>query len=288
MLKKIKVSGFFLGFFVLMLLAGMAIEAISLLLALFIHESGHIIAARLLGCKVEKLAIQPLGGYLHLDQLIDVQPATESRIALAGPMANLFAATIVMAGIPYSEGNYLVEYFIRANLILMAFNLFPALPLDGGRVLRARLVGWFSFYRATQIVITSGLLCGIFLMVAGVLIIISGSINPTVFAAGLFLLYNAYIEKKQLLVPIIRYVLGRQKSLRSSRLMIADTLVAAPGTRVNEVLKHIRPQKYYQVSVLDQGNKITGTLTEHQLLSQIMAGTGQRSLLDIVEAERKD
>lgn len=72
--------------------------------------------------------------------------------------------------------------------------------------------------------------------------------------------------------------------------MAADTLVAAPGAKVNEILKHIRPQKYYQISVLDETYGLAGTLTEHQLLRQILAGTGQSSLQEVVKGlgERKD
>lgn len=271
-----------------MLLLGQGREALCLVIALLIHECGHILVAKMLGCKIEKLSIQPLGGYLHLDQVIEVEPQTESKIALAGPMANLITVAITMAIIPYQNRSELLLYFIRVNMLLMGFNLLPALPLDGGRVLRAKLAGWFSFYRATKVVIASGYVCAAMLLVFGVLSLRQGSPNPTIFAAGGFLLYNAYVEKKQLLVPLIRYTLGRQKKLRNARFMAADTLVAGPGTRVNEVLKYIRPQKYYQITVLDDNYKITGLLTEHQLLRQIMEGTGQLSLEDVVSKERKD
>lgn len=286
MLKKIKVSVFFIGFFLFLIIFGFAVEAFSLLFALIIHEAGHILAAKALGCKVEKLLILPLGGYMQIDQLIEVQPQIENRIALAGPMANLLAIAVIIA---VSRPEHEISLsIIRANLTLMAFNLLPALPLDGGRVLRSRLAGWVSYYRATEVVIFSGGICGLLLFGLSIYGLLHGSPNPTLIAAGLFLLYNAYIEKKQLLVPLIRYVLRRQDSLRKSSLMSAHLLVAAPGTKVNEVLKHIRPQKYYQVSVLDNKYKICGTLTEHQLLKQITSGTGQMELLDVVDAERKE
>ena len=96
------------------------------------------------------------------------------------------------------------------------------------------------------------------------------------FAAGAFLLYNAYEERKRLLIPLIRYALGRKRSLQGATLLPALTLVAAPGAKVNEVLKHIRPQKYYQVSVLDEEYKLIGILTEHQVLDAIIAGAGGR------------
>ena len=278
----------FIVFFAFIFILGFVDEGVCLLLALLIHECGHIAAALALGFKVEKLSLQPLGGYLYLDQMLEVQPQSESRVALAGPMANLIALAAVMALVKYTEQSNFVAYFIRANLALMIFNLLPALPLDGGRVLRSRLTGWFSYYRATEIVIACGYVCGGLLLVFGAFTAFQANLNPTIFAAGVFLLYNAYVEKKQLLIPVIRYVLGRQKSLHGGKLMAAQVLVATPEAKVNEVLKHIRPQKYYQVSVLNKEQKISGTLTEHQLLRQIMAGTGQRTLLDVVEGERED
>ncbi len=104
------------------------------------------------------------------------------------------------------------------------------------------------------------------------------------------MLYNALVERKRLLVPLLRYVLARQKGLGKRELMPADTLVAPPGVKVNEVLKQIRPQKYYQVSVLDDTFAQAGTLTEHQLLRLILAGTGQSTLQQALEelAERVD
>jgi len=279
--KRFKVSWFFIGFFLLLLALGLAIEASALLLALILHELGHVIVAKVLGYKIEKLLLLPLGGYMYLDQLLEIQPQAEQKIAFAGPLANLLAVAVSMAVIRYSPENVLLYSFIRANLMLASFNLFPALPLDGGRVLRAWITGWFSFYRATKLVIASGTLCGIVLLALGVVGIVQGTPNPTVIAAGVFLLYNAYMEKKQLLVPMIRYVLGRQRSLRG-KIMSAQTLVAAPGAKVNDVLKHIRPQRYYQISVLDEGYCISGILTEHQLLNEILTGTGQNSLQDVV------
>jgi stage IV sporulation protein FB len=287
-MKRFKISIFFVVFFAALLAIGQVRETICLFLALIVHESGHIAAAKVLGCKVEKISIQPLGGYLYLDQLLEVQPNLEIRIALAGPAANLLTAAAAMALAPYSPQGY-VASFIRASLTLMAFNLLPALPLDGGRVLRGRLAGWTSFYRATKTVIACGFGCGMLLVLFAISQLLQRQPNPTVFAAAGFLLYNAWVERKHLLVPLVRYVLARQNSLRNRKLMAADTLVAPPGAKVNEVLKHIRPQKYYQISVLDETYALAGTLTEHQLLKLILAGTGQSSLQEAIKGlgERK-
>lgn len=282
-MKRWKVSWLFIGFFLFLLALGAVGEAVSLLLALAIHELGHIIVARVMGFKVEKLEILPLGGYMYLDQLMEFQPLAEERIALAGPLANLFAAACVMAALGHPQQDPFVGNFLRANFTLMAFNLLPALPLDGGRIFRARLNAFFSFYQATRTVIVTGSICGLLVFVLGGYMVLMGRPNPTVIAAGVFLLYNAYGERKRLLIPLIRYALSRQRHLQGAKLLSALTLVAAPGAKVNDILKHIRPQKYYQVSVLDEDFSIAGVLTEHQVLGEITAGAGQRQLRDVVK-----
>lgn len=286
-MKRVKISLFFLVYFGGLFALGQTMAALSLLAALFIHELGHIVVAKLMGCKIEKLAIQPLGGYLYLAELLAVQPACERRIALAGPAANLLTIAAVMALAP-EQGIF--SEFIRANFTLMAFNLLPALPLDGGRTLRGYLASWMSYYRATKTVIASGTACGFVLLVLALVRLWRGDLNPGLFAAAGFMLYNAWVERKRLLIPLLRYVLARQKGLQNRKLMAADTLVASPGAKVNEVLKHIRPQKYYQVSVLNEQYGLAGTLTEHQLLQLILAGTGQSTLQEAVKGliERTD
>ena len=281
-MKGLKISLFFYLFFAALLALGYVRETVSFLLALVIHELGHVLVAKAQGCKITRLAIQPLGGYLYLDDLLEVQPALERRVALAGPAANLLTAVGAMALAPYSPQGFSGD-FIRASLTLMAFNLLPALPLDGGRLLRGWLAGLTTYYRATKIVIASGFACGIFLTGLAFSQLAARRPNLSVFAAAGFLLYNALVERKRLLVPLLRYVLARQKGLGKSGLQPADTLVAPPGVKVNEVLKQIRPQKYYQVSVLDDTFAQAGTLTEHQLLRLILAGTGQSTLQQALE-----
>lgn len=280
-MRHFKISPFFVLHLCILLVMRLGEEATGLLLALAIHETGHILVAKAQGCKVEKLIIEPLGGYLYLDKLIEVQPGLERRIAFAGPGANLLTAFIAMVLYSYPPPN-IVAQFIRASLTISAFNMLPALPLDGGRVLRGILAGWTSYYRATKIAIGSSVFCGSFLLVLAIIGLVKGQLNVSIFAASVFLLYNAWVERRQLLVPLLRYVLARQNNLRGCKLLPADTLVAPPGTQVREVLKYIRPQKYYQISVLNEGYAVAGLLTEHQLLKLILEGTGHSTLQEAI------
>ncbi|MFV1959355.1 MAG: site-2 protease family protein, partial [Planctomycetota bacterium] len=129
----------------------------------YTHEMGHILAARRYGILTPLITLSPLGGVAHLSSAAP-NPRAEIRIALAGPATHLLwlavfwplswfvgPATLRPEGWWISPFAYAVEFLRTVNLWLMIFNLLPFLPLDGGRVLRALLVGRFDARRATVI-----------------------------------------------------------------------------------------------------------------------------------------
>ena len=131
-----------------------AVESVIGLLALFacvlLHEFGHIFAAKRYGIHTPDVILLPIGGVARLSRIPE-EPRQEIAIALAGPMVNLVIAAAIFAGLaltgyepsgwishPFSaiEGPPLVS-LMAVNLLLLVFNLAPAFPMDGGRVLRA-------------------------------------------------------------------------------------------------------------------------------------------------------
>lgn len=148
----------------------------ALMLALFLcvtlHELGHSLVARAFGIQTREILLLPLGGVAQLSKNPD-QPAHELWIALAGPLVNVVIAGILIVigltpqvdlfaylldgrGLSEILGNditlsNLLLWLLSANISLVIFNLIPAFPLDGGRVLRALLAMQLGFPRATRI-----------------------------------------------------------------------------------------------------------------------------------------
>ncbi len=143
--------------------------AVSLLFGcVLLHEMAHSFQARARGASVQEIVLLPIGGLTSLDQIV-IEPQDEIRIALAGPLANLalgflFGAVVYSAALTNGQSARvlawqslqqpsvlgLVTYLAIANLILALFNLLPALPLDGGRALRAILSERMSVVDATH------------------------------------------------------------------------------------------------------------------------------------------
>lgn len=150
-------SGFFQGG---ALQAGISLALALILFAVVIlHEFGHILAAKHFGIPSKDIILSPLGGIAR-GQGLPKKPSHEMAIAAAGPAVNLVLAGLSYLGvqfIPWAQlgpaGGFagsLMNWFVTINVVLLLFNLIPALPMDGGRILRAALTNKMGYLRATQ------------------------------------------------------------------------------------------------------------------------------------------
>ena len=153
-----------------------------------LHELGHSFQAMKQGVRVRDITLMPMGGLARMEEIPE-DPQKELRIALAGPLVNFgIAALLIAAGLlldarallsldelqaslgqaPWSG---LLAYLTTANLALGLFNLLPAFPMDGGRILRALLAKKIAYARATRIAAQVGqgfaLLFGLYGVVSG-------------------------------------------------------------------------------------------------------------------------
>ncbi len=136
-----------------------------------LHELGHAMAARVCGIATVDITLYPIGGVARLARM-PRKPASELLITLAGPAVNVALAAVLwsvvavggLVGVssPFTAfGLRFLSSLAFINLILAAFNMVPAFPMDGGRVLRALLSGWIGRLRATEFTARLGKLLAI-------------------------------------------------------------------------------------------------------------------------------
>ncbi len=218
-----------------------------------IHELSHSYLAKRYGIKIERIVLLPIGGLSEMEE-IPKDPAQELRIALAGPVSNLIIAlisyivliifgsflSIVLSGALY--------YFIIVNLLLGLFNLLPAFPMDGGRILRAFLAERMSFIKATKLAASIGKQFAIIMAIIGVFF------NFLLILIAIFVYIGADAEYKQVIVS----TLLADEMVKD--IMTTDVHTLNPENTVQETLKTMFREKHMGYPVIDNG-KLVGIIT---------------------------
>jgi Zn-dependent protease len=149
------------------------VRSVVLTLAVFatiiLHELGHALTARQFGVRTRDITLLPIGGVARLDHMPDA-PVRQLLIALAGPAVNLVIGAVVFVvawlPLPAPIERFATE-FMWVNFALAGFNLLPAFPMDGGRVLRALLAMKMAPEPATQLAARIGQVVAIALSLLG-------------------------------------------------------------------------------------------------------------------------
>lgn len=159
--------------------------AVTVFLCILLHEYGHALMARRYGVETQDIILLPFGGMARLNRLPE-KPVHEFLVALAGPLTNLLIALFLfpffwfitkpqLAAYPLSSPENLDDDFflflpliIFMNVLLAIFNLIPAFPMDGGRMLRALLSLKTNRLRATKVAVAIGIVIAIFLGFYGI------------------------------------------------------------------------------------------------------------------------
>jgi len=185
-----------------------AVSGIVLMLLLFLcvllHEFGHAFAARRYGIRTPDITLLPIGGLARLERMPD-SPWQELMIAVAGPAVNVGIAAgiaLVLGTMPDpwkilegGGGGGLLEILFAMNVILIVFNMIPAFPMDGGRVLRALLAMRLPRVKATLIAARTGQVLAV--LFAGYALFLSGSPNFILLFIALFVFMGAKQELAQ-------------------------------------------------------------------------------------------
>ncbi len=247
-----------------------AFNGLVFIVALFgvvvLHELGHALTARRFGIGTRDITLLPIGGVARLERIPE-DPWQELVVALAGPAVNAVIAGLIYLGLMLGDGlsgltaamhggGGFIQQMFWVNVTLLVFNLLPAFPLDGGRVLRALLAMRFDYVRATQAAAVIG---------QGIAILFG----------FLGLRYNVFL----IFIAIFVWIAGAQEAglvqLRSAlggvpvmRVMIKDFQSLRPDDPLSEAVAHVLAGFQQDFPVVEDG-RLVGVLTRNELAAAL-------------------
>ncbi len=249
---------------------GSVLSGVGFILALFacvlLHEYGHALTARKYGIKTRDITLLPIGGVARLEKMPD-NPREELWVALAGPAVNvvigaiLFAILLVTSSLEpltqlgVTSGSFLGR-LMTVNFFLVGFNLIPAFPMDGGRVLRSLLAMRMEYTRATHIAATLGQGLAI---VFGFIGLFS---NPSLLFIAFFVWIGAAQEASMVQM---KSALG---NIPVSRVIFTEFSVLAPQDRLSRAVELILKGSQQDFPVVEDG-QVVGVLTRGDLFAAL-------------------
>ncbi|MFD0863792.1 site-2 protease family protein [Sungkyunkwania multivorans] len=238
-----------------------------------LHELGHALMARRYGIATQKITLLPIGGVASLEKM-PKEPREELLVAIAGPLVNVGIALLLLIVVPWQQyvqlnaeeleqmfstislQNFLF-YLLVANLILVVFNLIPAFPMDGGRVLRAILAMGMNRRRATSIAAGLGQLLAIGFFVFGIFF------NPFLILIALFIFLGAAGENQ------MEQQLSLLEGYTIKDAMLTNITKLSPSTQIKEVVELLIAGTERDFVVVDDQDELLGVLLHGEIVKNV-------------------
>ncbi len=258
--------------------------AIGLFLSIVFHELCHSLVARRYGLPMKGITLFVFGGVAEMTDEPS-SPKAEFLMAAAGPLSSILLGLVLYLAVAGLEGGVLppqisgvAQYLAFINLILAVFNLMPAFPLDGGRILRSALWQWKKNLRwATRIASAIGSAFGVLLIAVGIFNVIMGRIVSGIwqFMIGMFLRNAAQMSYRQVLIR--RALEGETVG----RFMKTEPVTAPSEISLQELVdKYIYAHHYKMYPVVDDG-KLIGCVTMRQVKNVPHEQWKERTVRDV-------
>lgn len=228
-----------------------------------LHELGHALAARKYGIQTRDITLLPIGGVARLERMPD-DPVQELWVALAGPAVNVAISMVLFVWLSFTVNvealanigmlsDSLLIRLLSVNIMLAVFNMIPAFPMDGGRVLRALLAVRMPYTRATQIASSLGQALALAFAFIGLLY------YPWLMFIALFVWIGAAQEASMVQLKSAMY------GIPVSRAMLTEFRTLTPDQTLADVIDMILKGSQQDFPVIEQG-RVVGILMQNDML----------------------
>ncbi len=262
---------------------GGLIFMVALFTCVLLHEFGHIFTARAFGVTTPFVTLLPIGGVAQLERIPE-KPSEEFLVAIAGPLVNVAIAIllVVFAGANLHTGAAsnmdnahiaLVDRLAAVNIFLALFNMIPAFPMDGGRVLRAALAARLGFVRATEIAAMIGQWVAFALGFIGLLY------NPILIFIAIFVYLAAASEAHMISLRAV------SRGVPADAAAMTRIATLSPDAHIDQAVQTLLDTSQSEFPVLDGTRRPIGLLGRADIIRALKEKGPDARVKDAMSAE---
>jgi len=263
---RIKITASFIIFSALIMVFGNAFIFLVYMFAISLHEWAHSICAEAFGIKMQEFRIYPFGAVLYGD-LTKLKPKEDILVALAGPALNIIVAICFVAIWWIIPEMYIyTDIVVIANVSLAVFNLLPAYPLDGGRLLCGFLSYKVDHLKAFKIVYILGFVIAA-ILTAGYIVSLFFAANYTLMSGAILIVWGSFGRKKE--ISFKNAISTKFSEHHLKRGITQRRIAVSEEITLFELIKLMNPNYYYIIDICDKDLTVKKTI-RHKDLERIV------------------
>lgn len=264
----IKISKYFIPYILILILIGFRERILISLLVVFFHELTHYLVARYLGFTGFDIEILPIGAVLKLKQIDDASPLEDLIISISAPVVNLILG-LFFYNLYVRYNLYAYYIFFQCNLVIGMFNLIPAYPLDGGRILRDILRFRIIYKKANNATIYVSICIGIIFIFYYLFLFFGGKININLGIISLFIIISSLKERERIAYLIMGDIIKKKvKFLKKGYIENKSISIHYKNYLLN-VIGLVERNRYNIFIVLDDDMKVIDTVYECEIIDML-------------------
>lgn len=233
--------------------------------AVFLHEMAHLAVCLSLHERVICVRLTAYG--MNLRTAYIKNPKNQIMVSAAGPLMNVALMEVGLLVRPYWAFTYL-DFFILANLLIFLLNLCPALPLDGGVMVRAALLYGFGYFKAYRIMVGMTRIAGVLFLLFGFLFLLVSKFNISLLVVGGFLLYNLKHEQHSMF-QMQKMMLSKEFD-RSGEVIRVKNIGVMRHVTARYLMKYFGYNFICVAAVFDENMVKMGELSQQQLVDGLL------------------
>ena len=252
-------------FILLLLVISFESKVLIGVISIILHEFTHIFVGNRLGCKLSALEFGLTGAKAEITNIEDLLDKEKLILYLSGPIMNLFLGVRLFCLYKVTSFS-LLEVCYSVNFSLFIFNLIPAYPLDGSRILELIFSKYISYMKSKKITTYVSYFFSTCFIILFLIMIFLHRVNISLFLIGILIIYSTILEKKWTMYIIMGDIIKKRRKLEKYNFIENKTISVFYKNELLDVMRMLDKSKFNTFYILDEELKLLKIIHEDEIL----------------------